>query len=67
MDLEVSGGEDDCTPLHWAVVNGHPAVVLYLCEQGADKEARNRDSNTPLHLVARWGRLHVVQYFEGLK
>jgi len=29
------------TPLHLAVFNGHLSMVQYLCEQGADKQARS--------------------------
>jgi ankyrin repeat protein len=37
-------------------------VVQYLCEQGADKEARDNDGQTPLELAAERGHLPVVQY-----
>ena len=42
------------TPVHIAVIKCHlPAVVQYLCEQGADKEARDTADRTSLHLEAR--------------
>ena len=36
-------------------------MVQYLCEQGADKVARD-DGNTPLLYAAEKGHLPVVQY-----
>ena len=30
------------TPLHWAAVNGHAAVVAALLEAEADKEAKDK-------------------------
>ena len=42
----------------------HLAVVQYLCEEGAEKEATDEYSSTPLHMATVIGRLAVVQYFE---
>ncbi len=39
VDLEARD-ENGWTPLHKAAFSGHLPVVQYLCEQGADKEAR---------------------------
>ena len=47
----------DRTPLHEATDNGHLPMVQYLCEKGADKEARDVDNWTPLHGAARDGHL----------
>ena len=56
------GNEDSYTPLHLAALGGHLPVAQYLCEQGADKEARGDGDNAPLHWVAQDGQLPVVQY-----
>ena len=45
-----------------AARKGHLPVVQYLCEQGADKEARDDDGSTPLLWAALNGHLPVVQY-----
>ena len=51
-------------PLHLLAAQpvGHLHVVKYLCEQGADKEARCRYGMTPLQKAAYMGFLPVVQY-----
>ena len=66
VDL-VARGRYAKTPLHEAAENWNLAVVRYLCEQGADKEARDVDDWTPLHGASDKGHLPVVHYFEGLK
>ena len=64
VDLEVRDNEDEDSwaPLHSAAHHGHIHVMQYLCEQGADKEARGERDWTPLHIAAQYGRLPVVQY-----
>ena len=66
VDLEARVDEDEDedgkTPLHWAAYRGHLPVVEYLCEHGADKEARDAYGMTPLHFAACSGYLPVVQY-----
>ena len=55
-------GEDNMAALHWAASNGHLPVVQYLCDQGADKEAKANKDKTALHLAAFHDHLAVVQY-----
>jgi len=43
------------TPLHRASVEGRLAVVQYLCEHGADKEASDGNDKTPVHWAAQVG------------
>ena len=51
VDLEARDALYGRTPLLWVARNGHLPVVQYLCEQGADKEARSDDGRTPLTLA----------------
>ena len=37
-------------------------MVQYLCEQEADKVARDRYCETPLYVAEKKGRISVVQY-----
>ncbi|KAH6714364.1 hypothetical protein BKA61DRAFT_673660 [Leptodontidium sp. MPI-SDFR-AT-0119] len=65
--------KDQRTPLHWAAQNGHPdaavvgrrngheAVVRLLLEKGAELEAKDWNSLTPLSWAARNGHDAVVQ------
>jgi len=46
--------------------NGHLPVVQYLREQGADKEAREGEDKTPLHLATAKGYVDVMQYLREL-
>jgi len=54
--------EDDRTPLNTAAFVGYSPVVQYLCEQGADKDARDGDGNTYLDFAAAyWSPLSTNQ------
>ena len=53
--------------MHWAAEEGHFAVVHYLFEQGAVKEAKDGIAGKPLHWAAHHGQLPVVRYFERLE
>jgi len=53
---------DGRTPLHNAAEYGQLAVVRYLIECGADKEARDCRGATSLHLAAAKGHVSVVSF-----
>ena len=61
-------GESECNyALHCAALNGHVAVVRYLCalplDRGVEPGAHNRILNKrPLHSAATDGHIAVVQY-----
>ena len=42
-------------PLHYAAFDGHPAVIKFLLEKGADKNGLGPNGYTPLMLAARGG------------
>lgn len=50
-DMNVDVKDDkDCTPLHWAVIEGNEVAATYLLAFGADINAQDTLGNTPLHL-----------------
>lgn len=51
-------------PLHIAINCGHPDVVKYLVEHGADVEAEDVDGWTPLLLMRRRGYAEVGTYIK---
>jgi ankyrin repeat protein len=53
------------TPLHWAALRGHAAVIRYLLAQGADPGARNKDGETPLDVAERAKRADAAQALRG--
>jgi mono/diheme cytochrome c family protein len=49
------------TPLHWAAVQGHWAILETLVEGGADVNAVGGDGGTPLHLAAHHDRPDMIR------
>lgn len=54
-DIETREEVDSRTPLHLAAVKGDVAVARALIIAGADVDARDKYSNTPLHLAIEHG------------
>ena len=48
--------------LHDAAENSNLQRVIFLVEQGDDKEKRNEFGNTPLYLESSRGHMRVVKY-----
>jgi ankyrin repeat protein len=51
------------TPLHWAALKGHEAVVDLLMANGASPKAVNKDGETPVQVAKRAGQTAVLPYF----
>lgn len=48
-------GEGGMTLLHAAAENGHTTVVAWLLNKNLDRDARDWQNHTPLHLAGKWG------------
>jgi ankyrin repeat protein len=57
MDLRVPNARDrdGVSLLHWATFIGHPGIVRFLIEKGADVNIKDWKGNTPLHYAAKIG------------
>ena len=51
--LKCSVPAEGRTPVHWAVLGGHAAVLDYLLSKGAYPDAFDSNDDSPLHLAAR--------------
>ena len=51
----------DCTPLHWAAIQGLIEIVRLLCDRGADVEARCDGGRRPLYWAANYGHISIVK------
>ncbi|VDK85798.1 unnamed protein product, partial [Dibothriocephalus latus] len=60
LDLEVTCGDAERTPLHLAAAHGRCARCRLLLERGANVFAKDRWGNTPLHLAAAHGHTTVT-------
>lgn len=50
------------TPLHLAVIRGNISIVRALIENGANRNARDFDENTPLHMASEFGHFDCIIY-----
>uniref|UniRef100_K1PRS0 Inversin n=1 Tax=Magallana gigas TaxID=29159 RepID=K1PRS0_MAGGI len=55
------------TPLHWAAVLGHSAVVALLLENGAEYSVSDSNGATPLHYAAQNNHHETVEVFLSCK
>ena len=55
---------DGNTPLHWASMKGHGAVVSHLMAQSADVSIRNEEGKTPLDVATN---ARVIRALSGLE
>lgn len=49
------------TPLHEAVIGGHPDVAKYLLDKGANQLVRDESGCCPLHLACRLGHVAILK------
>ena len=49
-------------PLHYAVLEGHKAIVKTLLRYGADVNIQNKTGNTPLHVGYAYKREAIIDY-----
>ena len=54
-------GKEGRTELHIAVMDGHFDDVLKLIEQGADREAKDRNGFTPIHYAMAYHRIEILE------
>ena len=47
-DVNAGQKKHNATPLHYAAINGHQAVVKLLIAKGADVKARDKTGDSPL-------------------
>lgn len=58
--LEMPAAEGE-TPLYFASMRGHSAIVDLLLKSGASVSSQTRSGNTPLHAAARGGHAEVLK------
>ena len=60
--INTKTGSDSETVLHIAARKGNLQILAYLCENGADVNARNKDGDTCIHLAVINEHTKVVKY-----
>ncbi|MCG8339830.1 MAG: ankyrin repeat domain-containing protein [Cytophagales bacterium] len=53
--------------MHWAARAGCKEVVEYLLEAGANKEAKNKDGQTPMYWTEECGHRDVAELLKNFK
>lgn len=48
------------TPLHWASLGGHLAIVTFLLEKNAEINVKNSKGDTALSYASPWGYTEMV-------
>ncbi|KAK5218691.1 hypothetical protein LTR72_008630 [Exophiala xenobiotica] len=56
---------DTPTPLHLAAGNGNLTAIKALLASGADRDARDRQGRTALHVAAAWAQVNAVILLSG--
>ena len=49
------------SPMHWAAMNGHAAIVELLAESGGELDAQSSMLGAPLHAAARFDRIDAIE------
>ena len=60
-DCDTDCGDQVWTPLHAAIYNDHPDIVVLLLEGGADPETRSSEDQTALSMASSRGRANIVR------
>ena len=60
-NVDAKGGKLMATPLHYATVHGHSAIVERLLAKGADVQSTDANGETPMHDAAAFGRVQVAE------
>lgn len=63
---DLNGGAKVNTPLHGAVLGGHPEMAQWLLEHGATPNLPDYAGKTPLQLAEQYGRTAVAEVLRGV-
>ncbi|XP_042201661.1 uncharacterized protein LOC103188515 [Callorhinchus milii] len=61
VDLDTKTFEDLQAPIHYAAKHNSLCTLLYLCENGANIEARDQRARTPLFLAVEYGHTKATR------